>query len=67
MMEHPHEHKSDEPAHIDPVCGMTVTPSSAAGSYEHKGTTYYFCGPGCLRSFQKDPEKYLAPDYKPSM
>ncbi|MGH2695525.1 MAG: heavy metal translocating P-type ATPase, partial [Actinomycetota bacterium] len=27
----------------DPVCGMTVDPSSAAGSEEHGGKTYYFC------------------------
>jgi len=27
---------------IDPVCGMTVQPASAAGSYEYQGKTYYF-------------------------
>ena len=26
----------------DPVCGMTVEPSTAAGTYEHGGTTYAF-------------------------
>lgn len=56
-----------EPTFVDPVCGMEVTPSGAAGSYDYKGKTYYFCGPGCKRSFEKDPEKYLAADYKPSM
>lgn len=56
-----------EQTYVDPVCGMTVTPATAAGSYEYKGTTYYFCGPGCKRSFGKDPDKYLSPDYKPSM
>jgi Cu+-exporting ATPase len=66
-MEHEQTTNSDEPTFIDPVCGMTVTASSAAGSYGYKGTTYYFCGPGCKRSFEKDPEKFLAPDYKPSM
>ena len=51
----------------DPVCGMDVTPATAAGKYEYKGQTYYFCSPGCRRSFEKDPEKYLAPAYKPHM
>ncbi len=51
----------------DPVCGMSVTPESAAGKVEYKGTTYYFCSPGCKRSFEKEPEKYLAKDYKPHM
>ena len=44
----------------DPVCGMDVDPASAAGSSEYKGKTYYFCAPGCKKSFDDDPEKYLA-------
>jgi Cu+-exporting ATPase len=46
-------------AHIDPVCGMKVTPASSAGSAEHNGKTYYFCGKSCLVKFQATPEKYL--------
>ena len=61
------QNTANEQTYIDPVCGMTVTPSDAAGNYEYKGATYYFCGPGCMHSFKKDPAKYLAPDYKPSM
>ena len=45
---------------IDPVCGMTVDPQSAAGSHEHRGKTYYFCSKHCLHAFQADPGKYLA-------
>jgi Cu+-exporting ATPase len=45
----------------DPVCGMTVDPAKAAGSEEHNGTTYYFCGKGCAAKFRSDPEKYLQP------
>ncbi len=26
---------------------------------EYKGTTYYFCAPGCKDAFDIDPEKYL--------
>ena len=43
----------------DPVCGMEIDPATAAGKSEYKGQTYYFCSPGCKRSFEKDPEKYL--------
>ncbi len=48
---------------IDPVCGMEVDPKSAAATYEYKGKTYYFCAPGCKRSFEKDPEKYLGKEH----
>ena len=44
---------------VDPVCGMTVDPSEAAGSYEYKGQTYYFCRTNCLSRFQEDPERFL--------
>lgn len=43
----------------DPVCGMTVDPSEAAGKYEYQGQTYYFCNPKCEERFKADPEKYL--------
>ena len=43
----------------DPVCDMDVTPETAAGTSEYNGETYYFCSPGCKRSFDKNPEKYL--------
>ncbi len=46
---------------VDPVCGMTVKPETAAGNYEYNGTTYYFCAVGCLNKFQSDPESYLQP------
>lgn len=44
---------------IDPVCGMTVTADPANYPFEHGGTTYYFCCPGCRRAFEKDPAAYL--------
>jgi YHS domain-containing protein len=28
---------------------------------------YWFCGRGCLLEFRDDPERFLDPDYKPSM
>lgn len=45
----------------DPVCGMTVDPTNAAGSVNHAGTTYYFCNRKCVEKFRAAPEKYLQP------
>ena len=39
---------------IDPVCGMEVDTSTSTLSTEHDGTTYWFCGKGCLLDFQLD-------------
>ena len=38
---------------------MTVDPATAAGSYEHNGTIYYFCSTHCLEKFRRDPEAFL--------
>ena len=46
---------------IDPICGMTVDPATAAGSYDHRGQHYYFCGLSCLERFKADPERALQP------
>jgi len=44
----------------DPVCGMDVTPETAAGKTEYDGQTYYFCSLGCKKAFDKEPEKYAS-------
>ena len=54
----------------DPVCGMTVDPERARAKglvVEHGGREYAFCGKGCMLEFRDDPERFLAPDYTPSM
>ena len=60
---HHHDHHpspaTPEAGHIDPVCGMEVDTESAAATSEYRGTTYYFCAPGCKRQFERDPERYL--------
>jgi Cu+-exporting ATPase len=43
----------------DPVCGMTVTPETAAASREVDGTTYQFCSAHCAASFDADPQRYI--------
>lgn len=55
------------PIEIDPVCGMTVDSASSDLSFDYDGTTYWFCGKGCQLEFQEDPERYIAPGYKPTM
>ena len=37
----------------DPICGMQIEKATAAGVFEHEGTIYYFCSPGCLETFKK--------------
>jgi Cu+-exporting ATPase len=45
----------------DPVCHMQVDKKKpGGGTHEYKGTTYYFCGPGCRVAFSKAPEDYLS-------
>jgi Cu+-exporting ATPase len=44
---------------VDPVCGMTVDPDKAAGSFEYNGTTYFFCNKSCLNRFRQSPESFI--------
>lgn len=43
----------------DPVCGMTVDPSTARHGAAHGGATYYFCAARCREKFVADPDAYL--------
>ncbi|MEE9216427.1 MAG: YHS domain-containing protein [Anaerolineales bacterium] len=44
---------------LDLVCNMEVDEATAQWTTEYKGQTYYFCAPGCKKSFDDDPEKYV--------
>ncbi|HEX8738215.1 MAG TPA: heavy metal translocating P-type ATPase, partial [Pyrinomonadaceae bacterium] len=44
---------------IDPVCGMSVAPETAAGKYDFQGQTFYFCSAGCLNKFKQNPQSFL--------
>ena len=55
---HPHLNVPDRA--VDPVCGMTVDPDKAAGSFDHAGHPYYFCSRSCLAKFQANPASYLS-------
>ncbi|CAA2140856.1 heavy metal translocating P-type ATPase [Hyphomicrobium sp. ghe19] len=59
-------HNHAPPTHAgnvkDPVCGMTVDPTTAKHHADHDGKTYYFCSAGCRTKFAADPIKYLKPE-----
>src|SRR5579883_3330452 len=43
----------------DPVCGMDVTPETAAGSSDYHGRTYFFCSRHCVERFRAEPDRFL--------
>ncbi len=46
---------------IDPVCRMDVDERTANHKSDYDGKTFYFCSPGCKKSFDADPTKYTSP------
>jgi len=48
----------------DPVCGMDVEPTTAAGHTEHKGQTHHFCSAGCKKKFDLNPEQFVGKSAK---
>jgi len=64
--QHEHQHgvgKEYQPGAAqvrDPVCGMTVDPTTAAAHEAYAGQTFHFCGTGCADSFTADPLAYLS-------
>jgi len=55
-----HAHRPEDGAAMvqDPVCGMSVDPTTTTEKVEHAGTTYYFCSAGCRSTFEKNPARY---------
>ena len=53
-----HDHQGDAEKHIDPVCGMTVSPDSKHVA-EHEDQRFYFCSAGCRTKFLASPDHYL--------
>jgi Cu+-exporting ATPase len=59
-----HHHASDGPSTvstkvIDPVCGMTVDPTTSKHRLDYRGETYHFCSAGCRSKFAATPQQYL--------
>jgi len=48
----------------DPVCGMEIDDTKAAGRYEYKGHIYHFCSQTCKDKFVNSPDSYLHPETK---
>ncbi len=46
-------------ATTDPVCGMTVAETKAAGRSDYEGTTYLFCCSQCKSKFDQEPARYV--------
>ena len=44
---------------IDPVCEMVVNVETARWTFDHDGSTYYFCAPGCRKAFENDPTSFI--------
>ena len=46
---------------VDPICKMDVdVDNPPGGQSDYRGTTYYFCAPGCKVAFDANPDKYLS-------
>lgn len=45
---------------VDPVCGMTVDPVTAAAHRRRIDRDYYFCSRSCAEAFDANPEHHLA-------
>ena len=57
-MNHAHAHTHTA---IDPICGMTVDPATAAGWSRRGDTTYYFCSSSCKVKFNAGAPKAVPP------
>lgn len=44
---------------IDPVCGMYLDDFRDLKTISHNGVDYQFCGEGCAKRFEHQPEKFL--------
>jgi Cu+-exporting ATPase len=41
---------------------MQVEEESKAAQSSYRGTTYYFCSPGCKQRFDVNPQQYAGTD-----
>jgi YHS domain-containing protein len=55
----PAEEDGDGLERLDPVCLMDVDPATARWTSKYGGRTFYFCSPGCKKSFERNPQEYL--------
>jgi P-type Cu+ transporter len=57
------DHEHDAPEGVrDPVCGMSVDPTTTPHRADHAGQPYFFCGAKCRDRFVAEPVRYLSED-----
>jgi YHS domain-containing protein len=44
---------------VDPICRMEVDEKTAKWKSSYAGKEYSFCAPGCKKTFDKNPAKYV--------
>lgn len=54
------EEREESDIAIDVVCQMTVEIATARHHTTYDGREFYFCCPACKRSFEREPQVYLA-------
>lgn len=47
------------PIVTDPVCGMRLSPKTAAYAHKLEQGNYYFCAAGCFHQFKQDPHRFI--------
>jgi Cu+-exporting ATPase len=47
----PRQHDDEKLDYVDPICGMTIAPATAAALRVVDDVDYYFCAPGCAEQF----------------
>jgi YHS domain-containing protein len=45
----------------DPICGMPIEETKAAGTSLYNGRLYYFCSTACKTAFDQNPSAYVTP------
>jgi P-type Cu+ transporter len=56
---HGHHHADATAPARDPVCGMSVDPTTSKHRFDYRGETFHFCSASCRTKFAADPAKYL--------
>ncbi|MGC5583176.1 heavy metal translocating P-type ATPase [Ornithinimicrobium sp. W1665] len=65
MTHHDHAAHQDGATVTDPVCGMSIDPTTAATTREHDGATFHFCSKHCSATFDAHPERFKHPSPTP--
>jgi Cu+-exporting ATPase len=61
-----HDHSDHAAATVrDPVCGMSVDPTTSKHRFDYHGETFHFCSAGCRTKFAADPASCLKKGSKP--